>query len=525
MSQTPSHSDTPTTPENVQSPSTPETGEAGITTSPKTPSSEAIRSGPPGQSPTFEDAGRPRSKSSTFQRVVLPTGAIIIAIGVISFLVQYMPNWRTAPPKKQTPDRVAPLKFANQRGPVAFAVWGPTQEDAQYSLECEQGEQYSYDYLFHNTSGGDAEIILNKMQCGCSSLKASILPKEKATEYFRDRQNKGEWLGKPDDSLEWTEFAKGKGKKGVVIPKGQSGLVRLGWEARGGIGSSPNLRADLWMRSADDQTGTTHPVSLFAKAVIVAPVRFDPPIVKFGMLAPNETVHRTLYSWTSTRDSLKLSIDTTKAAKEPCIECKITPIKDDQFAKLSKTITGQEWGTRIKAAYRIDLTVAESKIQKLPGGKTDVDQLTMGRVWKKLPLQAVADEIEVKDTIPYLSGWVDSEIQIGSPGSQTTSKVNQQSIKLGTYSAREPKTIKYKLFGERNIELTLDRTEEAGYIKAELGKAVLEGKSKYWWLTITTQKTPYTGSFSDKAAIVLRRQHPSKPVREIRIPISGTVLE
>ncbi|MGF1580637.1 MAG: hypothetical protein ACFCD0_14845 [Gemmataceae bacterium] len=530
MSQPPPSNSADPTIEKPQTPTSSESNQpitdspkAGISNSPNSNSSSAIQTDSPTPTSTYSFSERPRPQSATFQRVVLPTAAIIIAIGFISFIIQYMPNWRTASPKKNKPNTKAPIVFEEQNGAYIFAIWGPTEDDRKYILECEKGETYAYEFMFHNTSDKDVEFGVDNMLCGCSGLKLSVVPKDQAVAYFRERQNNAAWVSLPQDSFEWTELKK-DWKKGVVVPAGMSGLVRLHWDARGDIGSNPKLRADVWARFHNDSDLSRFRMGLIAKAEIVDPVRFYPSQIKLGFITSNETLTKKVYCLTSTRDSLDVKIDKEKAGLDPCIECKITPIDPEQFPKLSKTITGVEWKTKIRAAYQIELMVAETKTRKLPSGKMTTDQLTMGRVHKKLPLMVRAGGVVENSTIPFLNGWVDSEIQIQTPESQSGSKVTQQSINLGSYSSVMPITKKYKLFADPEVTLKLLRTE-ASFVTSELGDPIVKEQSKFWWLTIQTQKNSPTGALRNTAAIVLRREHPSRPARDIRIPISGTVLE
>jgi hypothetical protein len=469
----------------------------------------------------------------------LPLLIFIAAIAALAWVTQYLPSRQTPPDGK--PPVPAPrqlvLKFAN---PHRVADWEPerTKEEwerlkkeakqqgknpdevplpqpspygAEYEVLTTDGRQDGghYDFDFENVNGESAAVGLDWKYCQCSSVYVCALDsvgwaryqqlKAKTDPITRSRQS-------AEDGLPWKRLDE-KDPHGVVVPAGQHGVIRMFWE---GVGRSEpkreNLTARIWVsppgKYAERQVT---PIGVFV--AYVRPANFHPERLNLGSVgSQNPSVSEVLHCWSATRD-LKVAA----SSADPCFEVLAKKLeKQEDLRKLTDELRAQGIWTRVRSAYRIEVTVHEQK----PGR-----QLELGTFLRTPALEVWGNGERLQGlSIPTVRGRVQGDIKIGTfqdDGAITLRvKTNLLTRATGKIWVKRGVKLEYEGFTPKGLNLEVDTKNFLKKVDADSlpGWDALEIQ-----LAVPAGLEP--GPLPEDSAILLRIEGST---RRIRIPLIGS---
>src|SRR5262249_49330322 len=158
------------------------------------------------------------------------------------------------------------------------------------------------------------------------------------------------------DDFPWTEKVE-KDPKGVVVAPGGRGVVRLFWDGRAKREPEPaRLDLKLWVSSPGKYSLHTT-VDLVAFVAYVRPVRFHPDRWELDALSEGSPTKKGHFvCWSSTR---RLTVSARQ--DDPCFVYQPRELTEDECRRLEEELRGRKIRTRIRSAYRVDVTAHETK--------------------------------------------------------------------------------------------------------------------------------------------------------------------
>jgi hypothetical protein len=421
---------------------------------------------------------------------------LIAVVGGIAFLAQYLPNWR----QRTVPDPGPIIRFAYG----TQAVWEPEDEKndgvkvGKYAKEIEQGSTGHYDFPFENTIAGTAVVGLENVSCDCSKIEGALLSDTQWSVFQSARWNE---KAQKDLSGELTWKAlKPDRATGLEVPRNGHGVIRISWVTRKSQGRL-NLGVDLWMRPKE-RSGTLQSARLETLTAVVLPVRFDQTRINLGTLTGGSVARARFHAWSATRSTGALN----GASRSPLLKFTITPLTADEAKKLEKDLRDNVTNTRVRLAWRIDLTLEESK-----NGR----QLDQG----VLPKDLLAFQLDEDPLLfgPFIEGKVQGEVEM-------TGVDQQGRLQLGSYPAHDGAKRRLVLWTDKGTGLKVEGREPP-LLQVQLRedpKASTDRKTN-WVMDVVVPPDSPTGSLPDGSGIVLRAQ--AATPRLIRIPVLGTSLQ
>jgi hypothetical protein len=460
-----------------------EGSQAQAEASPEAPHAREERPSPP----------PPRKRGRLFSHVILPLIVFVVVVAGIAYVVQKLPS--SGKPKESgtpPPRGVSALKFEE-----AHASWDP--KDSTYAAEFEMGTDSHYDYFFTNPTSAPVQMGVEFTSCGCSKVDACLMsPKEQAA--FKQNKNEGALAW---HSLIGKEF-QGIDAKGMTVPPGAAGVVRLTWANRKMHTST--LSVKLWSQA---EGRAREIVELDARVIAVPPVRCTPRLKDIGILGPGGVGHAEFWVWSATRDDFKL--DVQNKDNNPCFVYQVKKLNTEEGAVLNKLLNElkateqrSDFNTRFKCAYRVIVDVYEQREGK---------QLDLGAFARTI---AFAVDGDFDERIgPILRGRVRGDIDVGN--SEDMGRVN-----LGNFSVNSPRDARLSIRAAPGIKLTVEQAPE--FLKVEVTPKEKTKIKTSWELHATVKPGVLLqyGPLPDDCAVTLRMEAPSP--RRIRVPVEGNAL-
>jgi hypothetical protein len=474
----------------------------------------------------------PRTTGGSFTRYALPVVLFVAIVGLIAWMVQSMPKWKTGvttQPDGQIVEIESPLVFTRLRAQwerpleaqyvylsplltgslaghglfMATAALAHVEFSPRHDLprETEKGVRGHYDFPFKNTSTDQAvELGLLRPSCDCVSIEACVLPR---SEWERIDWALSQNPGVPapySSEPSWQALASMESSPTVLtVPADGRGVVRVKWSGNKSAGTALNLTPTLWCQfQGKPGQRSSKDMSLTVPIVIASALHYTPSVAGVGTLTRKGEGRVHFYFWTTTREQLDLKL---APSTDPFFDVKLRPLAPSEFADLAlyadKEVKRAE---DIKAGYKATVTVYEQK---------DGKEMPLGPFTKELPV--LLDELQHSG--PSVFGMVRGEVEVASrePGR----------ITLETFSVKQGMRATFYLFTDGQAKLELERTPTDMQVKlTRLDKDSTPQRGK-WRLEVAIPAAGIEpGVIND--TILLRLL--STPPRQVRIPVGGHAL-
>ena len=458
--------------------------------------------------------GAPPRRKSAVLRYIVSLVLLVVIIGGIAWVGQYLPSWKKAPPLNQQTEGKTLLQFTR-----VVAQWGPKPdlepgvEEKPTLKEVETGNNGHYDFPFKNVSKEDVEIVFYSSSCNCASVQAcAVSSQDWDSVNSQHLETPAEPLTYPANTtwhelkrdIDWTKLTTSeKNEHRLVIKPGDGGAIRVQWIVKAG-GSTLIVTPRVWFQSArgSDRVGQ----QLGVPVLLVMPVRFQPSRNVVGALTAGTATKAEFYAWSSTRDQFDLKLSAT--ANDALFDVDMKPVRvggvfsRSECADLHASFDPKAIPT-VRCAQRVTVTIHESR-----GGQ----YLDLGSFHRKLAVFLDGRLTDVPG--PEIAGRVHGEISIG--GSD-----DQGKIRFKSFSGREGAIKTVELAADPSWKLEPFKHEPA-WITVNLTRAAKQEDPKRatWRLVVTVpENTPGVRSLEDPDAVILRIVGP--PERMVRIPIEG----
>lgn len=438
---------------------------------------------------------RPAGKSNA-GRIAVTIAALVLVIGGIAWVVQYLPGKQLA--QKSNDDSGRKIRTELLRFPEVKAVWDP--KDEEYAFEVERDSRGSYDFYFENNHAGEVRLGLESTSCDCSDVKAALLATSELKSRWNDLESRRRQGDRgavfSDKDLAWTVLDK---INGMTVPENGKGLVRVGWYARKAEGTRLRLNVKVWANPhglAAERVWT----NLETSTIVVPRVLFDRGKISLGTLSHGTVTGRAV-AFSATRGQM----DLRAVNDDPLYSWKIVPLDNKSLKGLEAAMRKNGLNTRIRTASAVQLTIAEEKSGKI------LDQ----GPFQRRPVLTLDGE-SLQDGLPVFQGRVQGEIKIG--GLDDSGK-----IQLNSFRAKEGVRQRLFLWTDRKVTLAIDKRDPPYLIVTVLedSKEATE-KERKWALEVVVPPGGPPGPLTEDSAILLRTD--TAPPRRIRIPIQGTAV-
>lgn len=421
------------------------------------------------------------SSGRIFSRVVLPLILLVLVIGGIAWVTQYMP----AAKKPDTTNQPAQSEELLIKFDEVRSIWDP--DDKEYARETESTVAGHYDFPFENPT--DETVLLGALDvsCTCSQVEAALVPADQK--------------GKPDfDKLSWRPLeAPGRFdvKKTIEVPPKGRGAIRVGWKEGKLKDSLSRLHVALGMQvKVRPEAGQVQRLETVVRSVPA--VMLDPLQLRIGEVAARGTARAEFILWSATRPSVDLRIKPD--GEDSLVDVELTELPKEELAEV-RTKLKPTYNTRPKAAWRAEVTVYEQK---------DGRQLPQGPFRRELQITADGEKLAG----PTIYGTVPGEVQIGT-------SADGGAVKLDRFAAKTGIKKRSAVWTEPNVQLVLEG-HRPGYIKVNLveNKKDSTPNRRRWDLEIEVPPGGPVGPLPEDSVIILKTQ--SAPPRQIHIPLRGS---
>jgi hypothetical protein len=463
-------------------------------------------------------------QGATTLGIALMLALLVLVIGGIAWVVQFLPNWRAREKgdeylnavNKAMPGKL--IKF-REPGPGIRACWEPRIEDkirmfgeddyVGYHKEFEHRAHGHYDFSFENTSPDTAEIGLLETNCDCSRIEVAVLPQESWYEWEKSLSG---WEGaqsrkkyglldrpEPAHNISW-QVIQVKDESGVVVPGHGKGILRVSWEGRKQVYEKLRLSPVIWMQPRGvPRLRQIERVDVLA--VVVAPVQFENQKVSVGPFFGGRA-NKHFLCWSATRKDLKLQVKND----DPLFDWQLRRLVPGECEKLEMKLRGEKLLTRVADGYLISLTIYEQKGDRL------IDQ---GPFERQPPVYL--DGEPLTSHLPVIYGQVRGDVEVGDFESRGRINLQSFSSRLGTKKH-------VVLWSPKGVGLQIEKWQPAT-LEIQLKKIPEESTTTKtrWDLEIHVPANAQVGSLPDQSAVILRTL--GMPMRLIRIPIEGTAVQ
>lgn len=477
--------------------------------------SERVFPGTRAEPPQTPRAAAPQPSSGARQawNIVLVIVLFVLAISGVAWVAQNLPSWRTKPvsapvtgPKNVPAAKADLLEFAEIR-----SVWDP--EDEKYAREYERRQKGRYDYPFKNVSGQIVELGLVRTSCDCSKVEVAVFPPSDMNwKKYQDSKKKERIVNFPSgEGLPWKPLPIDE-RKGIEVPQGHMGLLRLSWEGKQkSDGEYLRLSLFLWAQPKGHMSARQFPAPLETGVLLTPALRFvhdsagkilPAERVSVGILAARDVGKASFYCWSATRPELSLTLLKDKAKEDGGFEFSIDKMSEGDGLALEKKLRDAGINTRVQSAYRVHVKILEPLMDQGPFNTS-------------LPLEFDGERFEGG---PVVTGYVRGEVQIGNSDSGR--------VELPSFLVKDgvPQHV-VPLTAEGNVQLTHESHYPA-FLQVKLEKNVQEsnqGRTR-WNLTIRIPPHyAHPGPLPPNSAVILRTGGSNS--RAIRIPVVGNAVQ
>lgn len=435
-------------------------------------------------------------------RVVLPLGALLALVGGIAYVTQNLPNYRSPRPRDGVPakgldhDNRDLLQFTHLRASWDKEDANFRSDEQKYVLEYEKGVAGTYVFPFRDAEH-NLELGVQRSHCDCAQIDLALLsdPEEWQRIDTLQKNQPGAAITFNREPA-WTPLALNQ-TKGVAIPTGARGVVRISWKGRKSPGDELGLNIILWVQpqgQADKRTLTT----LKVPVMMTPPMQFSPVKASLGTLFPDESRNTEFTIWSATRSSLDLDFP---AKENHPLEITCKPGTAEQVQALRANIK-KEIGltTHIQCVYTVKVSAREPT-------------MNLGSFYK--PLLVHLDGFPLDGKPPVVEGMVKGDLDVGVPASK-----NKDKVQFDSFRARDGASREINLWTDPKIELAYHDKHPAA-LKVELTKVVKESTAARtkWLLEVTVPPNSCFGAFGDDYAVWLRLSGPKS--RLVRIQVTG----
>jgi hypothetical protein len=459
----------------------------------------------------YADSHLPRKRCGSAARNAITLVALVVIIGGIAWVAQYLPTWSTPKPVVPAPSTAKlllefPRYIAQWYPPLPAKKEGdePTPTDKYPAKHFEQGTSGHYDFPFKNTSEKDVEIVYYTSDCDCASVEACSLPGPEIDRLIAiHNDNPGmplPYTGNPA----WKKLSREVINEAIILVKaGEGGVVRVNFDVKKSPGQQLNVRPTVWYQPVGE-TSQRGGQGVIVPVTAKQPVLFQPARISVGEMSPNSVVHGKLIAWSSTRSNLKLDLTN---ARDPFFEVEIQPLAKEEMAKLEESLKEEKLTAKVMSAVEVNVKVHESK---------DGKHLDLGSFYRRLPVSLdgfFRDDVQG----PEVVGRVKGDLFIG--GANDESRVRFKSFDAETG-------------GKKIVEISADAnatlstyTHQPSWVEVKLyrDEKNVPAKRRIWILEVRVPpNTPAARSFEEPDAIVLRVTT-GEVERLVRIPIEGHV--
>jgi hypothetical protein len=456
------------------------------------------------------------------KNTILTVGLILVVVGGLTWVGQYMPSWKKRqqgvadPIKPGTDQKVLEFSPRSSRQPGEVSAVFERDEsgdDTGYVLEVERGVLGHYYFPFRNGLGAAAEMGLKDQVCNCSESAVCILPADEWKK-IDDLLTKTPWADpfSENKGLKWTELVRDE-KTGIVVPSNGHGVIRVSWKGRKDPGIPLDIKMRFWSQPEGDVSSRQY-TTLDVPAKMAVPFWYEPLKQSAGQLGPGEKRQVEIYGWSSTRDKDKLDVKFESDKDDPLFQVEARPLSLTECQELEKkmrlanTPKGSQKImpiTRVRSGYLIKATVYEQK------GKLQMDQ---GPFLRNVPV--ILDGHPTEFPTPTVTGMVKGAVDVGG-------ELDQGKVQFKSFPAAEAKTVVLPLYADSQIKL--ERVEQyPPSLQVELKRHDSKNTSRTQWdLQVTVPARAWAGPLPEKSAVILRIA--GDPPRLIRIPVVGNATQ
>ncbi len=291
---------------------------------------------------------------------------------------------------------------------------------------------------------------------------------------------------------------------GVTIPAHGLGIVRLLWHGKRKISGSiqpETLTAELWFHSKPSGAGT----NLQVRALLLDSTRMDRTEASVQSLrvgdAPRQVVFR---CWSSTRPRFTLT-STLKA--EPLYGVEIQPLTDGDEQAL------RALGGSVRSGYRVVVTVRERSVD-------GTHRLDLGPFRRRIELKAMDGNEEIGNHLVLVEGTMRGGVRVLAPGGR-----NDGVIALGTFAVRTGRDVTATVEADKPGQVVkIERHPD--FMEVHLEKDASASGRPTWRLHVKVLPLKVVGDLKpDRSEIILRVEGAGDPVRQVRIPVTGTATQ
>ncbi len=280
-------------------------------------------------------------------------------------------------------------------------------------------------------------------------------------------------------------------------------MVRVRWKVKKTPGQPLKLAPRIVIRQVGETVGQLQ--TLGVPVLVGAPVRFEPSLVRVGLLAPGKPPATAEFdAWSSTREQFALKLSPVPAS--PFFQIESRPLSRKECADLESNLKSDKVPPRVRSGHHITVTVYESK---------DGKQLDQGPFYQKLAIDLDGFR-EPELPGPEIIGKVQGDIRIGGAN-------DQGKIIFAAFLAGDRAEKSVELLADAKLQLEPYTHEPAWLdVKVTRNKEQPDPKQHRWRLHVTVPAdTPGVRSFEETDHVTLRIV--GTPDRFVRIAIEGHV--
>lgn len=443
---------------------------------------------------------RSPSQARTIKRMIVFILAMAVLVFGVTFVTQFLGNKGSG-----TTEDVVPTA-ESQVAVDDVTAWDLDQPTMPREFEWNQPGYFCFWIANTKNPAEPVSMGLLGKNCTCTKVEVATAPDGVVSLSARERRARAEDPRIQWKTLEKTESPEAMDKKGVTIPAGGGGWVRLNWEgpqrpagAGGSQSEDRTFKASFWTRKGRKDG---YVLELKVNALYVDPVHVVIPdalsenkldnVADVGQKSAEEPITVTYVTYSSTRD-YKLAPPSPNESRirwDPPV-----PLTDED----KKLILDKR---HLKAGYRIT-------------GHLQPQHVGLFRRTVVISKEPVEDPV---------TGVVKGNI-LGDARVITGDDLELGGVQLGKFPAHEGIKKEVHIEGKYpSVSLKLDKYPD--FMEVEPPRRVDDGSGISWVLMLRVLPGKKDGFFGDArdpqdCAIYLQVLRPEKPPQVIRIPVLG----